>query len=69
MLIRVSNDPLMDEGIIDKVTSVCLDVFKDKKEYELPTEYNYCHLPLCVIDAVFSIGVRYQGVTNTISRF
>jgi hypothetical protein len=37
--------------------------------YELPPEYNYRHLPLCVIDAVFSIGVRYQGVTNTINRF
>jgi hypothetical protein len=26
-------------------------------------------LPLCVIDAVFSIGVKYQSVTNTIKRF
>jgi hypothetical protein len=59
----------MDKIIIDKVTSACLEIFKDKKEYELPSEYSYRHLPLCVIDAVFSIGVRYQGVTNTINKF
>lgn len=59
----------MDKIVIDKVTSACLEVFKDKKEFELPSEYNYCHLPLCVIDAVFSIGVRYQSVTNTVNRF
>ena len=32
-------------------------------------EYGYANLPLCVIDAVFSIGVRYTGVQNTITRF
>jgi len=59
----------MDKIIINKVTSACLEIFSDKKEFELPSEYNYRHLPLCVIDAVFSIGVRYQGVTNTINKF
>ena len=33
------------------------------------TEYGYAHLPLSVIDAVFSIGVRYTAVQNTIARF
>lgn len=32
-------------------------------------EYNHSCVPLCVIDAVFSIGVRYRGVENTVSRF
>ena len=32
-------------------------------------EYGYANLPLCIIDAVFSIGVRYTGVQNTITRF
>jgi hypothetical protein len=59
----------MDKMIIEKVTSACLEIFQDKKEYQLPPEYNYSHLPICVIDAVFSIGVRYQSVTNTINKF
>jgi hypothetical protein len=33
----------------------------------LPPEYYYSSVPLCVIDAVFSIGVRYQSVRNTIA--
>ncbi len=32
-------------------------------------EYNHSCVPLCVIDAVFSIGVRYRRVENTLSRF
>jgi hypothetical protein len=59
----------MDKVAVNQVTYACLEIFKDKKEFELPLEYHYCHLPLCVIDAVFSIGVRYQSVTNTINRF
>ncbi len=31
--------------------------------------YGYAHLPLCVMDAVFSIGVRYMSVENTLARF
>jgi hypothetical protein len=34
-----------------------------------PDNYEYASVPLCVIDAVFSIGVRYTGVTNTIDNF
>jgi len=37
---------------------------------ELGVEYTYASLPLCVIDAVFSIGVRYEGTTRpTVLRF
>jgi hypothetical protein len=32
-------------------------------------EIFYAHLPLCVIDSVFSIGVLYEGVKNTVHRF
>lgn len=32
-------------------------------------EYGYANLPLCIIDCVFSIGVRYEAVRNTIQRF
>ncbi|MFD0051460.1 hypothetical protein ACFVHQ_19415 [Actinomycetes bacterium NPDC127524] len=36
---------------------------------KLPDEYYYTSVPLCVIDSVFSIGVRYEGVKNTVARY
>ena len=32
-------------------------------------EYRYASLPLCVIDAVFSIGARYKSTQATVARF
>ena len=32
-------------------------------------EYYYQSLPLCIIDAVYSIGVRYEGVKNLVGRY
>lgn len=34
----------------------------------LAEEFYYSALPFCAIDAVFSIGVRYGGVRNTVER-
>lgn len=34
-----------------------------------PSEYGYWSLPLCVIDAVFSIGAHYTSTANTVARF
>lgn len=59
----------MNKDIIDKVTNVCNGLFTDRKNYKLPDEYDYGHLPLCVIDSVFSIGVKYESVQNTVNRF
>ena len=39
-----------------------------KKEI-LPEEFYYISLPLCIIDAVYSIGVRYESTHNTVIRF
>lgn len=36
---------------------------------QLSEEYYYQSLPLCVIDAVFSIGVRYGAVQRVVSRY
>jgi hypothetical protein len=36
---------------------------------ELSPEYYYASLPLCIIDAVFSIGVTYTSTRNTVIRF
>jgi hypothetical protein len=35
----------------------------------LPDEYRYAALPLCIIDAVFSIGVHYRTTAATVARF
>lgn len=35
----------------------------------LPDEYYYQSLPLCVIDSVFSIGIRYASVRNVVDNF
>jgi hypothetical protein len=35
----------------------------------LGEEYFYQSLPLCVIDAVFSIGVKYASTENVVTRF
>jgi hypothetical protein len=35
----------------------------------LPEPYYYHSMTLCVVDAVFSIGVRYEGVTATVERY
>jgi len=52
---------------IQKTKKHCLDKL-DLKNAKLSNEYYYSSLPLCVIDSVFSIGVKYQGVKNTINR-
>jgi hypothetical protein len=36
--------------------------------YKLGDEFSYKSLALCVIDVIFSIGVKYSSVTNTIQR-
>lgn len=38
-------------------------------EVSLPPEYFYKSLPLAIIDAVFSIGVKYTSTANTVRRF
>lgn len=35
----------------------------------LPEEYFYQSLPLCVLDAVFSIGVRYGSTQRVVTRY
>ena len=37
--------------------------------YELPDEYSYSCFPLCLLDAVFSIGANYKSTQNVVDRF
>jgi hypothetical protein len=41
----------------------------DLQGARLGDEYFYQSLPLCMIDAVYSIGVKYVGVQNVVNRY
>ena len=41
----------------------------DLNSFHLSESYYYNSLPLCVIDSVYSIGVKYESVKNVISSF
>ena len=47
----------------------CCKQHIDLQKARLGDEYFYESLPQCVIDAVFSIGVRYEGVQNVVRRY
>jgi hypothetical protein len=51
------------------VVAAACDRELDLLHAALGHEYFYQSLPLCVIDAVYSIGVRYSGVRNVLTRY
>jgi hypothetical protein len=53
------------------VASVVAHVRKniDLSEVKLGPEFDYASLPLCIIDAVYSMGVNYSGTQNTVERW
>ena len=50
------------------LAQVCDDLF-DLNAAKLSNAYYYAELPFCVIDAVFSIGVKYTSTQNTVLRY
>lgn len=53
---------------IDSLVEYCEKVL-NLSQAVLPDEYYYSNVPQCVIDSVFSIGVKYEAVRNTVLRF
>jgi hypothetical protein len=53
---------------VSLIVSHCKKVI-DFSVLNLSDSYYYHSLPLCVLDAVFSIGVRYEGVENVVARY
>lgn len=48
------------------------DYCRDKLDMDnaiVPANYGYRSLPLCIIDAIFSMGVRYTSTRRTVKRF
>ena len=41
----------------------------DLNNMDIPDEYRYQSLPLCLIDAIFSIGVTYTSTANTVKKY
>jgi len=58
----------IDKNDVISLVRFCKDHL-DLDNIELSSEYGYPNVPLCIIDAVFSIGVRYTSTQNTVSRF
>ncbi|MDL1956049.1 MAG: hypothetical protein LWW95_03210 [Candidatus Desulfofervidus auxilii] len=54
---------------LSKQLANCCEKKLNLKNACLSEEYYYFHLPLCVIDAIFSIGVQYSSTRNTVIRF
>jgi len=50
----------------NSITNYCLE--KLSFEEKLGDVFYYSCLPLCVVDSIFSIGVRYEGVKNVINN-
>lgn len=50
---------------IRKVADFCKEKI-DLETQNIIYEFNYASIPLCVVDSVFSIGVKYESVTNVI---
>jgi len=53
---------------IDMVSTYCEEVLQ-LDNATLPDEYFYQSLPLCIIDAVYSIGVKYSHVQKAVSAY
>ena len=59
---------MVTESDVKKLVGHC-EATLDISSAELGDDYGYPSVPLCVIDAIFSIGVRYGSTKNTITRF
>jgi hypothetical protein len=59
---------LVNENEITLIVNFC-QAHLDLAHVNLDDAYYYQSLPSCVIDAVFSIGVRYTSTENTVRRF
>lgn len=53
----------------EKIIIDCCIKHLDLNNASLSDEYYYQSLSLCVIDAVFSIGVKYSSARNTVIRY
>jgi hypothetical protein len=65
----VSTRPTDIDSVVRACRAVLADAGAGAGAIEVDEEYFYASLPLCVIDSVFSIGVRYESVRNVLDRY
>jgi hypothetical protein len=58
----------MDADTVRTVAAI-LEKIPDLALAKLGPEYSYHSLPFCVIDSVFSIGVRYRSAQNAVAAW
>jgi hypothetical protein len=70
------NKPELGHGAPVETSSRDVDLVKTNvaallttSSYDLGDEYFYASLPLCVLDAVFSVGIRYESVRAVVHRY
>lgn len=65
--IHKRNFTVNDNAVTKKIADDC----RVKLDFSLtlPDEYFYQSLPLCIIDAVFSIAAHYTSTQNTVHKF
>lgn len=52
----------------NEISKYCINKL-DLNNTKLSNEYYYSSLPLCIIDAVFSISIKYTTTQNVVQRF
>jgi hypothetical protein len=57
----------MDATDIERLADRCREILPTDLSLKTPDEHH--SVPLCAIDAIYSIGVRYEGVKNVVSRY
>lgn len=55
----------MEQKEVEKFVAYC----NEKLDFTTATPVGYRSAPLCALDAIFSLGVRYGAVVNAIKRF
>lgn len=53
---------------VNKLASYCQETL-DLAKAVTPDDYGYNNLILCIIDAIFSMGVHYSSTRKTVQRF
>jgi len=56
-------------GLFEQQLTLFVDSCKNRLDFSIEDMKYYSCLPLCALDAIFSIGVNYNGVSRTLDRF
>ena len=69
MLAQYASSSLPPMTDVDRLVAYIRRTLTDLNAPPTDAAYEYASLPLCVIDAVFSIGVRYESTERTVTDF